>query len=674
MWTATTSADKGSLTLEATNLAFALADDWPLLEAPRALVRLDAQSFELAAPDASFALADGRRLAVKSSFSIDMTEPPDARTGVINAKVQGPVAVPLEMFGREPFNALQGTNINPAAVDGKVDGQLVVALPLGRPLAPGDVKVQGKVRVSEGRLKQAFWNYDVTGANINLEMTDAAVDVTGEMLINGVLAKGSWQQVFGAPADKQPPMNLTMRLDDSDRTQLGLDINDLVLGEVGVDVSTVRDAQGERRVHVRADLANAEVTLDSVAWRKPKGRQALFEFDVAKGTGQYPTELRNVKMHGENVAIEGWMGIGPDHKVKEFKFPTFSLNVVSRLEAEGKARPDGVWDVTAKGPTFDGRDMFRSFFDVGRQADANLKVRPGLDLKAEVTTVVGFSDTALRHVKITLQKRANKLVALDARGTLDGGKPFSAVLQPTPGQPRRLLADASDAGALFKLVNFYPNARGGVMNLEVNLDGQGPAERTGTLWARKFTVLGDPVVNEMVVNAEGVQTKQRRAGQRQQFEFDIMRVPFSVGHGQFVVRDGVINGPFEGATIRGKVDFRSQTIDMGGTYVGGTGVLGALEPIPIIGPIVMGPRGEGVFGITYAIKGSVAKPEVIVNPLSLITPGIFREIFNMTPEDPTVQPRDRPRPKAMGPRSSSAPAATAEESSSWPGEPPTRRK
>ena len=55
------------------------------------------------------------------------------------------------------------------------------------------------------------------------------------------------QQVFGAAPDKQPPMNLTMRLDDSDRTQLGLDINDLVQGEVGLNVTAVRDAQGERR-------------------------------------------------------------------------------------------------------------------------------------------------------------------------------------------------------------------------------------------------------------------------------------------------------------------------------------------------------------------------------------------------------------------------------------------
>jgi hypothetical protein len=304
-------------------------------------------------------------------------------------------------------------------------------------------------------------------------------------------------------------------------------------------------------------------------------------------------------------------------------------------------------------------------------------VRPGLDLHAEVATVVGFSDSTLRHVKIALQKRRNKLVSLDARGSLDGGKegkPFSAVLQPTPGQPRRLLADAADAGQLFKLVGFYPNARGGLMNLEVNLDGQGAAERTGTLWARKFVVLGDPIVNEMVLNAEGVQTKRRGTGARQQFEFDLMRVPFSVGHGQFVVRDGAIRGPFEGATIRGKVDFRAQTIDMGGTYVGGADIGAALAPIPLIGPLFAGPRGEGIFGITYGIKGSMAKPEVIVNPLSLITPGIFREIFQMTPEDPTVQVRQKPRPRPHGARSSSAPAATAaEESRAWPDE-ETKRK
>src|SRR5262249_13163669 len=161
-------------------------------------------------------------------------------------------------------------------------------------------------------------------------------------------------------------------------------------------------------------------------------------------------------------------------------FPNFSLNVVSSLSAQGKMRPDGVWDVIAKGPTYDGRDLFRSFFDVGH-TERSSKPRPGLDLRAEIDTVVGFSDSALRNVKMILQKGLNKLTSLEVHGVQEGGKLFSAVLRPEPGQPRRLRADSADAGQIFKTVGFYPNAVGGVMNLEVNLDGQGAAERTGTL-------------------------------------------------------------------------------------------------------------------------------------------------------------------------------------------------
>jgi hypothetical protein len=283
-----------------------------------------------------------------------------------------------------------------------------------------------------------------------------------------------------------------------------------------------------------------------------------------------------------------------------------------------------------------------------------------LDLRAEVDTVVGYSDTTLRNVKMLLQKRSNKLTSLDARGVLEGGKPFAAEVRHEPGQYRRLRAEAMDAGQLFKLVGFYPNAVGGAVNLEVNLDGQGPAERTGTLWVRDFLVLGDPIISEVLQSADSTQSGGRRTAtvQREQFEFDVMRVPFSVGHGQFVMHDASINGQLVSASIRGKVDFRAQTLKVGGTYVPMSVLMRAPAEIPIFGPLLTGPRGEGMFGITFAIQGSMAKPQVMVNPLSIITPGIFREIFQMTPEDPRVQPRDRPPQKGDAARASSAPAAS----------------
>ena len=44
--------------------------------------------------------------------------------------------------------------------------------------------------------------------------------------------------------------------------------------------------------------------------------------------------------------------------------------------------------------------------------------------------------------------------------------------------------------------------------------------------------------------------------------------------------------------------------------------------------------------MTYAIQGPMDHPQVIVNPLSMLAPGIFREIFQMTNPNPKVQRRD----------------------------------
>ena len=374
-WAATPTPERASLTLEGANLAFNIVDSWPVLEMPRALLRLDEATLEMRVPDASFAVADGRRLGLKGTFTVDMKEPLP-RTGRIAFRGQGPLSVALEMLDGEPFQLLQKNGLNPAGIEGKVDGQLAVAMPLGQALEPRDLKIEGKTRISDARIGQLLGPYEVHGANVTLDMTPTAAEARGEMLINGVVAKASWQHVFGAPADKQPPMRITTVLDNSYRNQLGLDINDLVQGDVGVEVTVGRDARGERRVHLRADLLNAEVLLDSVAWRKPKGKPSVFEFDVVKGGNTHPTELMNVRLVGDDVAIEGWMGIGADNKVKEFRFPNFSLNVVTSLETYGKVRPDGIWEVTAKGPTYDGRDLFRAFFDVS-QFDQGAKVRAG---------------------------------------------------------------------------------------------------------------------------------------------------------------------------------------------------------------------------------------------------------------------------------------------------------
>jgi len=44
-------------------------------------------------------------------------------------------------------------------------------------------------------------------------------------------------------------------------------------------------------------------------------------------------------------------------------------------------------------------------------------------------------------------------------------------------------------------------------------------------------------------------------------------------------------------------------------------------------------RGEGLIGFNFNLSGGTAQPDVAVNPLSLFTPGMFREIFRRKPPE-----------------------------------------
>jgi hypothetical protein len=49
--------------------------------------------------------------------------------------------------------------------------------------------------------------------------------------------------------------------------------------------------------------------------------------------------------------------------------------------------------------------------------------------------------------------------------------------------------------------------------------------------------------------------------------------------------------------------------------------------VPLLGPILLGGEGEGIFGANFKIAGPVSDPKITVNPLSALAPGILRKLF-----------------------------------------------
>ncbi len=636
------------VSIEGTNVRIQPKPGFAPVEAPRVLVRLESNALEVAAPEAVIHATPQRRLPIRGvrMVAADVTAPNSM--GDLTFRAQGTLQAALDLAEQQAVRNGRTFVLPGDALDGRVDAQVRIQVPLGEDVHAEDGRLEIKGRVIDGRARGVFGSWDITGAALGIEVTDRQIDVKGDMQIGGVASKLTLRRIFAAPDSEQPPVLVTANLDTVDRARLGLDVNEFVSGEMPIELLITPRSQGEPQVQVRANLVNTELILEALAWKKPPGRPATLQFEIARPTKQR-TELQGFRIVGEDISLSGSLALDGRNKLREFAFHELALHVVSRLQLSGTLRNDNVWEVTGRGQTLDGRDFFKSLFSFSQVRSKPLpprKDQAGLDIKVEIDNLLGHQEVGLKNLKMQMSNRGGRTVSMHARGTVDGGgrqtgAPLEVTISQANREPRRLLARSEDAGQVFRMIGFFPNMLGGTMNLDVNLDGGGAADKTGRLNVWNFAILGDAVGGDSFdsldqnANSRG----QRRAPQRSRLDFISMNAPFELGHGQVVISDADLRGQVLGVLLRGKADFRQQTVDLGGTYVPLQGLNSAIGQFPILGVILAGPRGEGVIGMTFRVHGPMARPQVDVNPASIV-PGIFREMMQMTTSNPRITPRD----------------------------------
>ncbi len=630
--------------VEAEEVVFDALPGLPPVTSASATARFEDDSLVVTLPKGNMDLGDGDMVAIEEGRFVGSEMISMAASGKASFKFDGPAGAVRKLFSTPPLSQVPSLPNLPEKVSGELTGEATIGFPLAYVFSASDIGYEVSARLKQGNLPGFFDGHDIKGASIDFEVSPRMFNAKGQMLVRGVLADVSLRRLTGV-SDDAAPLILKATLDAADRERLGLELDEFVTGDVPVSITIDNPRTPQQRVFVEADLSKAELKLATLGWNKPSGAKATLTCEV-EDAGKGRRLLKNLKVTGSDIAIEGDILIDADGGAQRFDFPVFGLDLVSRLNARGVKRKDGIWKINVEGKTFQGQAFFRSLFSVAdgeraKSSPAHDDERAGFDVRAKIENVIGFDTVSLRDVALTLSSRRNRLTALQGRGTLDGGALMTFDLERSSEGPQ-LVVDSDDAGQAFKLVGFYPNMVGGRLRLIVDLDGSGSAQQVGTLWVERFKVLGDPIVSEVVGSAdESIPPIARRQNKvtRQVFEFDSLRAPFAVGHGQIVLQDAALHGALLGATLRGKADFRSKTVDLGGTYVFLQGLNNVFAAIPLLGEILSGPRKEGIFGTNYAIRGSMERPQVFVHPLSVIAPGIFREIFQLAPDGQRVSPR-----------------------------------
>ncbi|WP_417804113.1 AsmA-like C-terminal domain-containing protein [Thalassospira lucentensis] len=211
-------------------------------------------------------------------------------------------------------------------------------------------------------------------------------------------------------------------------------------------------------------------------------------------------------------------------------------------------------------------------------------------------------------------------------GTLgDRSNVFAQVERQGP-KTRKVRLTSDDAGRFLRAVDMYDNVLGGKMTIEGTVNEAKEMQPfTGTVKIGAFRVVNAPIAARVLGAASLTGLGDVLSGNG--IAFDELNGDFTYVNDVVTLGKVAANGSAIGVTANGSIDLAKSEIRLSGSIVPIYALNSALGVIPILGDLLVGEEGGGVFAPTYTIEGDLSDPDVTVNPLSTFIPGIFRNLI-----------------------------------------------
>lgn len=522
----------------------------------------------------------------------------------IRLQTRSSMTAALSLLDEKPFQFLTKAGRDVELGEGRAEMSALLRLPLVKKLKPQDVHFD-----VAGDLTQVTSDVLVPGRKLAADRLALAANPDGLTIAGkGTLGAVPFEATYDLPFAKElrgiSSVKGTLELSPRtiDEFRIGLP-KGAVKGE-GLGSFTLDLKKGTPgRLALSSNLKGLTLAIPEIAWAKGAGSSGKLE--VAATLGK-PVTVDSVALSAPGLEAAGKVALKSDGTLDRVTLSRARagdwFTGPLTLQGRGKGQSLGI-EVT--GGQIDLRHLPE--FGSGRGGGGGTPITARLD-KVQVTDSValtGLSGKFTTAGGFNGRFGAQLNGAAQVQGTLD---PVST------GTAIRVTSD--DAGGVLAAAGIFSKARGG--KLDLHLVPLGPkGQYRGAATARSFRVRNAPVLAELLsaISVVGILEQLNGEGlffNEGQAEFRLTPAGVEVNRGSAV-------GLSMGVSMAGTFDARSRRLNM----------QGVISPIYLLNGIgaLLTRRGEGVFGFNYTVGGTSDNPRVSVNPLSLLTPGMFREIF-----------------------------------------------
>lgn len=565
---------------------------------------------------------------------------PRGESFTVTAYGSGPAVSVLRQLSNSRLRLQEETGFDPERVSGEATASFQLVRPALSDVPLEDMSIEVRGQIKEAGLTGAVGPFDLVEGNVNVDVTLDRMILTGFGNLGTSPIQFTWRDSFdddGQPAD----LSATAVITSDVLNVFGLVGRAFLTGEIPVEMQGKVGAAGLQTGTFAFDLSDARLDIAEIDWVKPAG-------ETARATLNYTGDLREqaaaLRFNADSASLDGDLRLAADGRLESLDlrqlFIEDSMDVAGRI----LRTENGGFDIQFAGDYLDISGFLSDLGAVGGVGDGAEGVE--LAFTATVDRLRLRRDLELVGSALSLQTtRAGGFQSLRASGNTTGGATFIANLDNEGAdQPLALELKTSDAGYLASAFFGVDFIDGGILDLRGSLATEtSPARLRATVDDARLT--NAPFVTQILSLASLRGLTDTLAGDG--VLFSRIEAPITIGGGRYVIDGARASGPALGLTVNGWIGIDGRGIELDGVLVPSFGVNSVLGGVPIIGDLIVGRDGEGIFSITYSVSGSLEKAQVAVNPLSAVTPGILRRIFenpsdtsipDAIPVDPNLKP------------------------------------
>jgi len=325
------------------------------------------------------------------------------------------------------------------------------------------------------------------------------------------------------------------------------------------------------------------------------------------------------------LSADGSIGFDGQGNVTQANFSRIVLGSAMDTSLVYGRKTNGNVGILLKGSQLDLRRAFTEALEGSSSPNRQTSGQgPETDIRVEVGRVFLRDDLGVFDMTGGIRLRGKKLHAANVNGRLNGSAPAKLLAENRPeGMALRLTSP--DAGAFIRATDIFRGAYDGALQLDaVTRDTVTPTQIGGRILVSDMVVHDAPTLGRILSGgAIGSLLSELKNGG---IKFSKIELPFQGLGSRWQIADGVAFGPQIGLTLDGGYDVAQGQLALNGSVSPAYAINGALGNIPLLGRLLTGGEGEGVFGVTFSVDGHSNKPVVSVNPLSALAPGFLRKI------------------------------------------------